>query len=72
LSPQRDVTILARRAVSATRPPTCPAAAPPAGSVYRRRQTQTTVTSLTPTLCIGGPVIIRRATGQSELLTTEE
>ena len=53
---QQGVAILARRAVSAARPPMRPAAGPPVGSVTddrrRRRQTPTTVTGLAPhTMC---------------------
>ena len=46
VSPQRDVTVLARRAVSATRPPKRPAH-PPADSVTDDRRRQTPASKIT-------------------------
>jgi len=57
VSLQRDVTVLARRAVSAFRPPTRPAAGPPAHRQrYIRRQT-TDASEQNNTGLLGGAVI---------------
>ena len=53
VSPSRDVTLLARRVL----PPGELCAYASVTDNDRRRQTPATVTSLAPTLCVGGPVI---------------
>ena len=61
VSPERNVTVLARRAVSATRQPTRPAG-PPAGNITnddRRRRQTTYASEQNNTGQSGGPVIIQ-------------